>query len=194
MAGMTAGIILLISLVLIPGLAQAQGPSLAMKQLWSTGRDLAPLLGVAVTLRPPGSGVAVSGEWSVGRGPLVSSCNIIPDCGREPTRPDLRLLAGSVGYSSRFAERLGIDFYVRPAAGVTNIKRGGAGKSFLTLSGEVEASRRLSEEGRFRALVGFGASGAFPFKTERCEDCLLPDYEEGFSSAALFLGLMMEIR
>ena len=31
------------------------------------------------TLRPPGSGVAVSGERSTRRGPLTSSCTITPD-------------------------------------------------------------------------------------------------------------------
>jgi len=191
---MLFGIFLPTALLFFPLPSQAQGPSIAAEQLWANGRDLAPLFGVVVTLRPPGSGVAISGEWLIGRGPRVSHCLDTPESCTVTSRFDLRLLRGSVGYSARLPRRLGIEFYVRPALGLATIKRGGEGKSFFAISGDIEASRPLFGIDRLRGLLGFNGSLGIPFKTRKCQDCHLLTYEHGFSSAAVLLGIMMEIR
>jgi len=176
-APMVGGVLLPICLLSSPGLVQAQGPSIAAEQIWGTGRDLGPLAGAMVTLRPFSSGVALSGEWLIG-----TKAN------------DLRFLTGSVGYSVRLFRQLGSEFYVRPALGVANIKRGSAGKTLLALRGDIEASRSLFGIGGLRGLLGIGGSLGVPLKTRNCDDCGVPSYDQGFSSFGVFLGVMLEIR
>lgn len=184
------------ALLLLPSIGEAQGPSLAAKQIWGSGRDVPGLFGAVLTLRPAGSGVSVSGEWLTGTGPDRSSCSFLPDCVGAVTLPELRLLAGSVGYSARVGPILGNELSVRPALGVANLKEKhfDDGRSFISFGADVEASRSLFGLKRVRGLLGVSASASIALHPRSCVDCRIPSYDDGFQSVGLYLGLMMQMR
>lgn len=189
-----AGALFAGALLLAPPPVTAQGPSLAAKQAWGTGRDVPGLFGAVLTLRPAGSGVSLSVEWLTGRGPPVSTCSFIPPCTSPPRRYDTRLLAGSVGYSARLDRVLGGDVTLRPSVGVANLAGRGDGKTFISFGTDAEASRPLFGLERLRGLLGLSGSVSIPFHNEHCVDCSIPSYDDGFQSIGLYLGLMMQMR
>lgn len=174
LAELFAGFLILISLLVSPHSVQAQGPSLAVKEIWTTGADKGAFVGASATMRPPGQGVAISIEWAKHGG--------------------IRLLAGSMGYSLHLMSVGSTEVYIRPAVGAAEVRRQALPKRLLALSTDLEVSRPLFGLRGWRGLLGVGGSANLSLKETRCLDCGLAGYEDGFGAFGVYVAVMRSIR
>jgi hypothetical protein len=175
---------------------------------WNTGGDMVPLGGLLATARFGRAPLVFSAE--VQRGdkmrPDVLCAGLIPPgyyCPVEPTRFDIRVVGGSLGYRIRLGGSPRAQLHLEPRLGLVQVRerregretgrRGEDATMLVRAAAEVRGAIRLIRAIPLYGSVAGRVARAFDPLGLDCVDCYVPSFKAGYTGVGASVGISLDL-